>query len=71
MLLPILVYELVKIHIFIDKLIGYISLFPYTNGTYLRGEARPQARDLGDMSYSCMETAIYCLDSHNNFLTIL
>ena len=35
------------------------SLPPFTNGTYLRGEARPQARDLGDLSHSCMETANY------------
>ena len=31
--------------------IGHISMY---------GKARPQARDLGDVSYSCMETAIYC-----------
>ena len=37
----------------------YISLFPYTNWTYLRGKARPQARDLGDMSNSCIETVIW------------
>ena len=48
-----------KIVVKYDYILHYISLPPFTNGTYLRGEARPQARDLGDLSHSCMETAIY------------